>query len=362
MSAAVIKFPALERPPTKRREAGTFTMTDSAVVTYQKRHGSAPSRTLTALAERANFTQKPPMSIAELMVETELGQRAIEKALVTLSAQGFCASVGKLWKYTNPNQDANGNANGNANSRSHERSHGRSEKQGKNIVLDGEKRRLKEVEGSRRKGSVVPTPKKGAEVDGTAQNTAELEATPEVPDGTASGEAHNDLHSLTDEKTEQLPTGDEDVTGNEQVPPAAAPIRAAQDVVTGAGLLPVWRNWVRLCRLPRVTQEIQILLWAEWITAGQRDALSEHAQAIIEAGTYDLPYPALKSRMTRPSGPAPLEPLPVARLSFAAGQRVRYPDGTEAIVLAVLSRGIATDHPFMPDVPLGMLKSLEVLA
>ncbi|MFD1732663.1 hypothetical protein ACFSC4_31615 [Deinococcus malanensis] len=40
---------------------------------------------------------------------------------------------------------------------------------------------------------------------------------------------------------------------------------------------------------------------------------------------------------------------------------MRYPDGSEATVLAVLSRGIATDHPEYPDVPLGQVRTLEVL-
>ncbi|SMB89148.1 hypothetical protein [Deinococcus hopiensis] len=142
MNAAVIKFPAPAQQQQKRREAGTFTTTDSAVVEFQKKNGSAASRTLTALAERSNYTHKPPMSVAELQQETDLGQRAVEKALAALSSQGFCAQVGKLWKYTNPNADANGNAN----SRSHERSQNEQE----NIVLDREKEPLKEVEGSRR--------------------------------------------------------------------------------------------------------------------------------------------------------------------------------------------------------------------
>ena len=47
---------------------------------------------------------------------------------------------------------------------------------------------------------------------------------------------------------------------------------------------------------------------------------------------------------------------------FAPGMRVRYPDGSEALVVSVQARSISTDHPQVRDVPLSQCRSLEVLA
>ena len=47
---------------------------------------------------------------------------------------------------------------------------------------------------------------------------------------------------------------------------------------------------------------------------------------------------------------------------FAPGMRVRYPDGSEALVVSVQARSISTDHPQVRDVPLSQCRNLEVLA
>ena len=138
--------------------------------------------------------------------------------------------------------------------------------------------------------------------------------------------------------------------------------RAAIDAISAAELLPVWRNWVRLTRAAQVTQEAHAQLWAGWIGEGRGAQLREQATHIIESGHYAHPLGALKKRMADvPTGPAPLERVPVERPTLRPGQRVRFPDGSEASIIAIMSRGVVTDHPNFPDVPLGRLRTLEVL-
>lgn len=146
-----------------------------------------------------------------------------------------------------------------------------------------------------------------------------------------------------------------------EAPPTYGP--AMKDVV-GAGLTSLWGEWVALGRLARPTQEAQIVAWADWIRAGRADALRAEAQNIILAGSYAHPFAALRKKLDSPNETQPTpqqQDLSARRAAFQAGQRVRYADGTEATVISVLSRGIATDHPQYPDVPLAHLKTLEVI-
>lgn len=305
-----------EAPVKKTREAGTYSMTDQAVVEYQKRHGSAASRTLAALSERSNFKYKSDMGVGELHEATGLSRRAIEKAVLELAALGLAAKTDGRWRYAKPDINANERSYApapecepafvpmrttvriDANERSYENP--------EITVSDNEKPPLKEVEGSKKENN----------------NNSEAIRNPNYADA----------------------------------------LRA----VDGAGLLGVWRNWVVLGKLTKPTQEAQLPVWAEWITAGRADALRAEAQNIIDMGSYAHPFAGLKKRMANSAidekAHGSEKGSAAARAAFRTGQRVRYPDGTEATVLAVLSRGIATDHPETPDVPLGMLKTLEVLA
>lgn len=193
-------------------------------------------------------------------------------------------------------------------------------------------------------------------VDGVDSNPE-----PQAPDGAASGEAGTDLHSQGQLKNTHCDGENVNAQGNENVPPAApSAYRAALDAVTGAGLLPVWRDWVRLNRLAQVSQDAQIAVWARWIQEGQSELLRQHAQDIIESGSFSHPWGALRKRMA--AAPIhPITPTSTAELPFKEGQRVRYPDGTEAEVLGVRPAGITTDHPTFPDVPVGHLKGLKVI-
>lgn len=185
----------------------------------------------------------------------------------------------------------------------------------------------------------------------------------QTPDGAAPGGANPTTPSQNPFKTAHQDGENGNAPGSEKVPPAAArsPYRAAMDAISAAGLLPVWRDWVRLNRLAQVTQEAQAPTWAAWIADGHTETLRVNALDIIQSGSFSHPWGALRKRMATPQAGA-LPAVPAPRPTLSAGQRVRYPDGTEATILAVLSRGVATDHPEYPDVPLGQLKTLEVLS
>ncbi|GGK11371.1 hypothetical protein GCM10008955_00750 [Deinococcus malanensis] len=187
----------------------------------------------------------------------------------------------------------------------------------------------------------------------------------QAPDGATSGEAHVASPSQDQPKNAHSNGDNVNADGMKQVPPVAGPYRAAMDTISAAGLLPVWRDWVRLNRLAQVTQEAQAPVWAGWINGGQTDLLRQHAVDLIQSGSFSHPWGALRKRMMiqafEPNSPSPHNRPTPERPSLTTGQRVRYPDGSEATVLAVLSRGIATDHPEYPDVPLGQVRTLEVL-
>ncbi|GGR31252.1 hypothetical protein GCM10008957_47400 [Deinococcus ruber] len=144
-----------------KRANGTYGLLDTEVLTYLKTHRDATASVLTALAERHNYTHKPLLSVPEIQIETELGERAVVKCLNKLQELHFCTPEGKLWRYTNPNRKANGEANSGShdgsqnlaetNDDANDSANSRSENQGGNAVLDSENPALKEVEGSRRK-------------------------------------------------------------------------------------------------------------------------------------------------------------------------------------------------------------------
>lgn len=99
-----------------RREKGTYTNLDNPVVAYSKRNHDASVSVLVTLAERDNYSHLPAtMRVAEIMLETDLGQRAIEKCLVRLEGLGLAARDGNGWAYSGANCRANREANERAN-------------------------------------------------------------------------------------------------------------------------------------------------------------------------------------------------------------------------------------------------------
>lgn len=300
------------------------------------------------LMSRRNL-RTPAVHWGEVAAATRRSQPQTTRALSVLQGMGLATSEGGLWRWSErkPNgkpEDIQRKSYIDAP---------------ENAVLHDEKQapELKELK-ELKEVDVI-----GLECAHEAQHqhlgaAGDLEG--QTPDGVASDEAELTPDPLT-EKTMTGTGGTENVTDPEKVPGGRTP-REAMAVLAAASLQDTWRGWVRLTAIPRVTQEHHAVQWAEWVSAGQTEDLKTHVAAIIEAGTYNMPWAALKHRMTRPAGPAPLPAVEVQRrTSFRPGQRVRFPDGSEATVVSVLSRSIITDHPKYPDVPLGRLKALEVL-
>lgn len=155
-----------------RREKGSYALLDNPVLTYVKRHHNASAAVLISLAERDNYTHLPAeMRVPELMLDTGLGQRAVEKCLGQLEAASLAARGEHGWTYSGANCRANRQANDPANrltnestneranertnrcanestnERTNERANNRSQIQAENAVQDDLSIPLKEVEG-----------------------------------------------------------------------------------------------------------------------------------------------------------------------------------------------------------------------
>lgn len=197
------------------------------------------------------------------------------------------------------------------------------------------------------------------ETDGGAGQITNPE--PQTPDGAASGEARLAAASQVLLKNTHQNGGNVNVTGSEKVPPpAATPFRAALRAIDAAGLTPTWLQWIRSNTLRQVAQEAQAAVWQEWIEAGQAAPLKANVLDLVQSGgSFSHPWGALKARMLK-AATATAQALPT-HIPFKPGHRVRYEDGSDALVLDVRARGITTDHPLYPDVPLSRLKTLELV-
>lgn len=343
------------QPPERQPKSRGYTRLDNA--TDLRLLGELPN----ALVKPALFLmsrrclRQPGARWPEIAEFSGRSQTQIAEALSKLAALGLAESDTGLWVWIDrkPGENIPGFA--------------RKPGMGvpKNAVSDNEKqpselKELKELKEEEHAGAHA-RPESGP--DHLPHQAAEA-AHPTAPDGAAADAAGADLPPPSPVELGHDPQGGENVTDDvKSSAPAAGGYRAAMDAISGAGLLPTWRNWVRLTRALQVTQEAHAALWAGWIGAGRAAHLGEQAAHIIEAGHYAHPLGALKKRMAdAASGPAPLERVPVERPTLRAGQRVRYPDGSEATIVAVRSRGVTTDHADFPDVPLARVRSLEVLA
>lgn len=142
-----------------RREKGTYTNLDNPVVAYAKFHHDASVSVLVTLAERDNYSHlSATMKVPEIMLETDLGQRAVEKCLVHLEGLGLAARDRNGWAYSGANCRANREANGRANNGANNCANGNANDGANSHSLepkantdqDSENASLKEVEGLRR--------------------------------------------------------------------------------------------------------------------------------------------------------------------------------------------------------------------
>ena len=212
-----------------RREKGTYVVLDRRVVAYTKTHWDASSGVLTALAEQANYAD-PVMKVAQLMLETGLGQRAVEKCLTRLEAEGLAVRSANGWAYPRANQSANGGANDAAN-------------QGANSGAneDANERANRDANGGANHGandgSLTPpendvrdgngeAPK---EEEGTEGRTEQTPPTPQGDQGGSSGSGAPAPESTTTPRPRRAPT-----------PPPQLPA----DLAAVPGMPEAWQRWL----------------------------------------------------------------------------------------------------------------------
>lgn len=70
-----------------------------------------------------------------------------------------------------------------------------------------------------------------------------------------------------------------------------------EDVVVGAGLEDLWKDWTSESKAAPVTQARQQAVWARWVREGHTDLLREAAENILTLGSFAHPQAALQARM-----------------------------------------------------------------
>lgn len=136
-----------------------------------------------------------------------------------------------------------------------------------------------------------------------------------------------------------------------------------------AGLLKLWQDWVRMNRMSLVTQERQIAKWAEWVRQGHSEALREHADYVMESGSYQHPHRGLESRMTAAvNGAAAQKKIRQDDADlrregadeFPAGKKLRTRDGRVLTVEFVEYGLVNFEEPTAPPATLAQARLMEV--
>jgi len=165
---------------------------------------------------------------------------------------------------------------------------------------------------------------------GAGPSNTELRIPTTSPDGAASGEARQAAPSQDGLENAHQDGGNVNVTGSENVPPAATPFRAALNAIETAGLTPTWVQWIKLNRLAQVSQEAQIVVWQGWIEAGLGETLKTAAADIVESGSFAHPWGGLKARMQKAQAAQTVQQQVAATFgepAISPGQRRIAPDG-----------------------------------
>ncbi|AFD27752.1 hypothetical protein [Deinococcus gobiensis] len=221
-----------------RREKGSYGLLDNPVLAYVKTHHDASAGVLVALAERDNYTHLPAaMKVPEVMLETGLGQRAVEKCLVRLEAAGLAARGANGWAYSGTNsranrqtnQPTNGHANSGANDTTNGRANDGSLRQPENAVQNGIPDSLKEVEGMGRNTEEEKTPL-------TPQGE------PGLGEGKASPVPAQPVNPTPDARP--APPTDPEKVPRRRAPAAPAPVLPG-DLAALPGVPEAWDRWLR---------------------------------------------------------------------------------------------------------------------
>lgn len=259
-----------------KREKGTYTLVDNPVMAYTKRHHDASAGVLVTLAERDNLTHLPAeMKVAEIMLETDLGQRGVEKCLNRLEAAGLAARSANGWTYSGANcranrltnRKANSTTNERANQDANERANDGSLNKIENTDQDDKDKPLKELEGIEKelKDKNTPLTPQGVQTP-EIQNPAPLEN----QGGTAN--------------PVQVAQGSQDAkpgqaADKEDVPRRrAAPPDLPDDLAAVPGMPEAWQKWLKYAREVRLK-----------ITESVADAQFQKLRK-LRADGWELPY------------------------------------------------------------------------
>ena len=144
-----------------------------------------------------------------------------------------------------------------------------------------------------------------------------------------------------------------------------------EDVVVGAGLENLWKDWTSESKAAPVTQARQQAVWARWVREGHTDLLREAAENILTLGSFAHPQAALQARMkagieakgkssARPGGAAAGgEGAPACQ----PGERRQAPDGQVWTVESVNHGAVNfEEYEAPPYVPVAVVLTWAVLA
>lgn len=145
-----------------------------------------------------------------------------------------------------------------------------------------------------------------------------------------------------------------------------------EDVVVGAGLEDLWKDWANASNANPVTLARQQAAWAKWVREGHADLLREAAGEILDLGSYAHPQAGLVAKMktgiaakgrssARPGGAAAAggEGAPTCQ----PGERRQAPDGQVWTVESVNHGAVNfEEYEAPPYVPVAVVLTWAVLA
>lgn len=303
-----------------RRAKGTYTLIENRAAAYIKQTRDASSSVLMALVERSNYSHKAPMTIAEIMVDTGLMQRAVEKALLRLEALGLASKSAKCWTFPVTNSEASQSANEaasghtpqvtnegasasanegasqDANGNAYQKAYDGTQNSGENIDQHDKGDSLKEVEGSKKEIKDKNTPLTPQGVNG--------------PDGQEKTEPVNPLAADLRPAQDSLPAPQEPspAKGLEEVPRRAAPPALPADLAAVPGMPEAWGRWQKHAReirlqLKESTAEAQFRKLRALLDEGKD--LPQHIDHAIESGWRSF-FP-IRQHAAAPVPPAPTD-------------------------------------------------------
>lgn len=142
-----------------------------------------------------------------------------------------------------------------------------------------------------------------------------------------------------------------------------------EDVVVGAGLENLWKDWTSESKAAPVTQARQQAVWARWVREGHTDLLREAAENILTLGSFAHPQAALQARMKAGieakgrSSAGGAAGGGQAGPTCAPGERRQAPDGQVWTVESVMNGAVNfEEYEAPPYVPVAVVLTWAVRA